>query len=62
MHRQWVTFLLANSLGSVLYLGTSSFLVAKFAFFHHYLVLASVAGTCASMFVNFNASRHLVFK
>ncbi len=61
-HRQLVAFLLANSVGLSLNLGTYSVLVATVPFCRAHLILPNAAGAIAGMFVNFYLSRLLVFR
>lgn len=61
-HRQWVLFLLANSLGFALYYGTYVALVSLSPACAAHPVLAVFGGMLAGMFANFALSRAYVFR
>jgi len=61
-HRQWVRFLVANSLGLVLNRGTYVALIATVPLCVKAPVLAVAAGSVAGMLVNFTLSRKMVFR
>ncbi len=62
MHRQWIMFLAANSVGFVINRGTYFTLITHVPACRQHLVLAVAAGALAGMFINFFLSRRLVFK
>ena len=62
LHRQWVKFIAANALGGAVNYGVSVGLEAAFLVVETHPVLAVAAGSVAGMFLNFAASKHLVFK
>jgi putative flippase GtrA len=61
-HRQWVRFLLANSMGFVLNRGTYALLVTFLPLAAAQPVIATSAGAMAGMLVNFSLSRRMVFR
>lgn len=61
-HRQWALFLATNTGGLILNRGTYAALIATSNLCVQYPVLAVAAGAVAGMFVNFAASRQLVFR
>jgi putative flippase GtrA len=61
-HRQWVKFLVANSLGLVLNRGTYAALIATVPLCVKAPVFAVAAGSVAGMLVNFTLSRQMVFR
>lgn len=61
VHRQWVRFLAANSIGFVLNRGTYALLVTFMPLAAAEPVIAIGAGAIAGMFVNFTLSRRMVF-
>jgi putative flippase GtrA len=60
--RQWLAFLGANAFGFALNRGTYAALVLLFPLADRNPVIATSAGAIAGMFVNFAASKRLVFK
>jgi len=58
-YRQWLLFLLANSVGFLLNRGTYIALIATTPLCNDYPVLAIAAGSIAGMFVNFALSRRV---
>ena len=62
MWRQWLAFLAANSAGSAVNLGINFSLLATVPYCRHHLYLPVMVGTLGGMFLNFTASRRLVFK
>ncbi len=60
--RQWLRFLVANLSGFVLNRGAYAVLIAVSATCREYPVLAVAVGTGCGMFVNFFASRRMVFR
>lgn len=60
--RQWLAFLLANSVGGIANYLTYAALVAATAFFHAYPEAATAMGSLAGMTFNFVASKRFVFK
>lgn len=62
LHRQWAMFMLANLSGFVLNRGTFALAVTFIPLAAEQPVIATAAGTAAGMFVNFFASRRLVFR
>ena len=61
-HRQWMRFLVANSLGFALNRGAYMLLVTFVALCAREPVLATAAGAVAGMFVNFSLARTVVFR
>lgn len=62
MHRQWLAFLAANSAGSAVNLSINFALLATVPFCHRHLFVPIMVGTLGGMFLNFSASRRLVFR
>ena len=62
MHRQWLKFLVANSAGSIVNLTINFSLVAAVPFCRAHLFVPVIVGTLGGMFLNFSASRRLVFR
>lgn len=62
LHRQWVKFLAANSLGFFLNRGAYFVLVTVSALCAANPVIAVGAGSITGMFANFTLSRRLVFR
>ncbi len=62
MHRQWLRFLAANSAGSIVNLAINFSLVAAVPFCRTHLYVPVMVGTLGGMFLNFSASRRLVFR
>lgn len=61
-HRQWILFLLANTIGFVLNRGTYAALVTWSPFCAALPVLPVAAGAVAGMLVNFTLARTVVFR
>jgi putative flippase GtrA len=62
LHRQWLMFLAANSLGSAVNLGINFTLIATVPFCRAHLFVPIMIGTLFGMVFNFSASRKLVFR
>ncbi|WP_448204473.1 GtrA family protein [Azospirillum sp. sgz302134] len=62
LHRQWAKFIAANAFGGVVNYGVSVGLESSVAVVAAHPFLAVAAGSIAGMFLNFAASKHLVFK
>ncbi len=62
MHRQWLKFLAANATGSAINLTINFSLVATVPFCRTHLYVPVMVGTLGGMFLNFSASRRLVFR
>jgi putative flippase GtrA len=61
-HRQWMTFLAANTVGFTLNRGTYALLVTFLPIAAEHPVIATASGAVAGMFVNFSLSRKMVFR
>ena len=62
MHRQWLKFLAANAAGSIVNLTINFSLLATVPFCRAHIFIPVMAGTLGGMFLNFAASRRLVFR
>lgn len=62
IHHEWLRFVLANSLGWLANNGTYFWLVLNVGWAFDRPSLAVAAGSLAGMFLNFGASRWIVFK
>ena len=62
LHRQWAKFIAANAFGGAVNYGVSVGLEAAIPVVEAHPILAVAAGSVAGMFLNFAASKHLVFK
>ncbi len=62
LHRQWAKFIAANAFGGAVNYGVSVGLEAAIPVVEAHPILAVAAGSIAGMFLNFAASKHLVFK
>jgi putative flippase GtrA len=62
LHRQWLMFLAANSVGSAVNLGIYSALIATVPFCGAHLFVPIMIGTLCGMVFNYSASRKLVFR
>ena len=61
-HHQWGRFMAANLVGFLLNRGTYALLVTFVAIAARQPVIATSAGACAGIFVNFHLSRRVVFR
>ncbi|MGD9946904.1 MAG: GtrA family protein [Desulfobulbus sp.] len=62
LHREWLHYILANSIGWLINNGVYLVLIYRFALAARHPSLAVAAGSIAGMFVNFILSRQLVFR
>lgn len=62
LHRQWAKFIAANAFGGVVNYAVSVGLESSLPVVEAHPFLAVAAGSIAGMFLNFAASKHLVFK
>ncbi|MBP2293144.1 GtrA family protein [Azospirillum rugosum] len=62
LHRQWAKFVAANAVGGVVNYAVSVGLESTLPVVQAHPFLAVAAGSVAGMFLNFAASKHLVFK
>jgi putative flippase GtrA len=62
LHRQWLMFLAANSVGSAVNLGINFTLIATVPFCCAHLFVPIMIGTLCGMVFNYSASRKLVFR
>ena len=60
--KQWIKFLLVNSIGGFINYGVYAFLVFVYAIFASFPVLAIAIGSISGLFFNFFLSRKIVFR